>query len=899
MLEEENHFDQGENFIAIVGMAGRFPQSNTVREFWHNLLSEKECIQHFSEAELVLAGVEPALVRDPKYVRASATLGNTDKFDAEFFGINPAEAALLDPQHRFFLETVWHVLEDAACDPERFSGRIGIYASCALSSYLVQNLLTKHEETRSLGVTQAHMSTDKDFLPACASYLFNLTGPSVGVGVGAACSASLVAVHQAVQSLLNFETDLALAGGVSIRANQVEGHLYQESGILSPDGHCRPFDAKAQGTVVGSGVGVVALKRLSEALENRDSIYAVIRGSAINNDGQLKAGFDAACLAGQAEVITEAQAVAGIDAGEIGYVEAHGIGTVLGDSIELAALSQAFSACESEREYQCAIGSLKSNMGHMDGAAGVAGLIKVALCVSEALIPASLNYQQPNPKVNFDQSPFFVNKKTQDWSCVPGINQERRIAAVSSFGIGGTNAHVVVEEPPVLAASESNNEDKQILLISAKSKPAIAEMRDNLCKHLADGDNSLGDVAFTLQDGRKALSSRHAILVDNKTNAIDLLQDNTSGINGCVVEDASLVFLFPGQGNQYSGMAKELYQSSVEFKRNFDICAQYLNDNFDLDLNKIIFEAQGEGKAEEVITQTQYTQPAIFAVEYSLAKTLEYWGVEAKAMIGHSLGEYVAATMAGVFSLEDALHIVCHRGRLMQKCQPGSMLSIEARLEDVQQWLGATIDLAGHNSVSLCLVAGPTGDISRLEKTLEEKNVKTKFLNTSHAFHSHMMDPILAEFEAELENISFSLPQRAFISNVTGTWISNDEVSSRKYWVSHLRSAVLFADGIDTINRDLENIIWLEVGPGRALASMLKSHMGAVDNRENNGDNLSVINCLPPANPTQNSASVFNLSLARLWAFGVEINWHKWHDGKRLNRLHLPLYPFQRKSYWG
>lgn len=888
MLDENDAFDEEENLIAIVGMVGRFPQANSVREFWNNLVEEKECIQTFSEVELVLAGVELGMVRHPKYVKASASIENIDQFDADFFGINPAEAALLDPQHRFFLECVWHALEDAACDPDRFDGRIGVYAGCALSSYLIKNLLTNPEETAKLGATQAHMSNDKDFLPTRVSYLLNLTGPSVSVGT--ACSTSLVAVHQAVQSLLNFESDLALAGGVSIRANQTEGHLYQESGILSPDGHCRPFDAKAQGTIVGSGVGVVALKRLAEAVENRDPIYAVLRGSSINNDGQVKVGFTAPSLSGQAEVITEAQAVAGIDANEIGYVEAHGTGTVLGDPIEVAALTQAFSASESEEKLRCAIGSLKSNMGHLDSAAGVAGLIKASLCVKEAMIPASLHYHQPNPKINFEDSPFFVNKETKAWSDIPDIYQARRIAAVSSFGIGGTNAHVIVEEAPQLDDSQGADDKPQMLLLSAKSTDALQDMRANLARYLNEEKANLQDVAFTLQTGRKALEKRHFLYVKDRQDAIDLLHDNTTGTYASAAEDVQVVFLFSGQGSQYYGMARELYQASVPFKETFDACADYLQSNFDIDLTSIVFEASDPNE----INQTKYTQPVLFSLEYSLAKTLESWGVNATAMIGHSIGEYVAATLSGVFSLEDALTVVSHRGRLMQSCLPGSMLSVESNIDDVQKWVGGAISLAAHNSKVHCVLSGPTAEIQQLANTLEKQKIPAKLLKTSHAFHSHMMEPILNEFENVLDGVALKLPNKSFISNVSGDWISNDQATNRKYWVSQLRSAVLFADGVEKISQQLENPLWIEVGPGRALTSLVRANG---ENSEQQAG-INAINCLPHATEKSNSYETFCLSLARAWGFGIDILWDKWHEEKVLSRIQLPHYPFQRKSYW-
>ncbi|MFL0809497.1 MAG: SDR family NAD(P)-dependent oxidoreductase [Agarilytica sp.] len=885
-MQNEEFIEENENLIAIVGMAGRFPQAPSVSMFWQNLLDAKESIRFFSEEELIEAGVDPAMVKHPKYVKAAAALDDIDKFDADFFSMTPAEAKLLDPQQRLFLESVWHAIEDAACDPERFDGRIGVYAGCAISSYLIQNLLTNPSETEKLGATQAQMSNDKDFLPTRASYLLNLTGPSVSVGT--ACSTSLVAVHQAVQSLLSFESDMALAGGASIRTRQIEGHLYQESGILSPDGHCRPFDAKAQGTVVGSGVGVVALKRLQEAIDNKDNIYAVIRGSAINNDGQVKVGFTAPSLSGQAEVITEAQAIAGVDASDVGYIEAHGTGTVLGDPIEVAALTQAFNACDSENKNKCALGSLKSNMGHLDSAAGVAGLIKAALSVKTGVVPASLNYHEPNPKINFSESPFFVLPETKAWSDIEGINQAQRIASVSSFGIGGTNAHVVVEQPP--EQSEGASSCDQMFLFSAKSSQAISEQRKNLQQYLNEYSRNISDVAYTLQEGRKAFEKRHALLVKDGEHAISLLSDDASGFYGECLEDPAIVFLFSGQGSQYRKMAESLYLSSEPFKEHFDQCNEIVFNQFQINLKDIIFETEKSG----LINETKYTQPAVFSLEYALARTLEEWGVTPNAMVGHSIGEYVAATFAGVFTLEDALKIVVHRGRLMQSCEPGSMISVEAPIEKIRSYLGGQVSLAAHNSCKHCVLSGPTEEIEALVTNFDGKEIKSKLLKTSHAFHSQMMEPILVEFESLFTDVNLKIPEKPFVSNVSGDWIQPDEATSPKYWARQLRSSVEFSDGIDCVRNNFENIIWLEIGPGKALSSLVRAHI----QDDNSSAKFKIVNTLPQATEAKDSFDEFRQALAKLWLYGVNVDWAMWHGEDSPRRLSLPQYPFQQKSFW-
>src|SRR5262245_47900266 len=802
-------------------MAGRFPGAGSVEKFWHNLRDGVESITLFSDEELKSNGIDPALLSDPNYVKSGAILDGVDLFDASFFGFSPREAEMMDPQHRLFLECSWEALEHAGYDPERYRGLIGVYAGAAVNSYM-SNPNMDPNLRGTAHVYQIELGNDKDFLPTRVSYKLNLKGPSVNVQT--ACSTSLVAVHLACQALVSGESDMALAGGVSIYNPQTSGYLYQTGMILSPDGHCRAFDAKAQGTFGGNGLGIVVLKPLADAMADGDSIYAVIKGSAINNDGSLKVGYTAPSVEGQARVIEAAQVMAGIDPETISYIEAHGTGTELGDPIEIEALTTAFRAT-TKKEGFCAIGSLKTNVGHLNTAAGVAGLIKTVLALHHKVLLPSLHFQRPNPEIDFQKSPFYVNTKLSHW--MTGATPRR--AGVSSFGIGGTNAHLVLEEAP---ASEASPDARkwQLLVVSAKTATALDSATGRLAGHLKQHPTlNLADVAYTLQVGRAAFSHRRMLVcrdVEDAVTALETLPAARVMTRSREFSNPPVVFMFPGQGAQYVNMGRELYQTEPVFRHHVDRCFELLRADLGIDLRAVLYPGDKEAEAAtERLKQTLITQPALFVIEYALAQLWMTWGIRPAAMIGHSIGEYVAACLAGVFCVEDALKLVAARGRLMQQLPAGAMLAVPLAAEEVECLLSKELSLAAINEPSLSIVSGPNEAIVRLEAHLAERVLSSRRLHTSHAFHSAMMDPILESFTKEVRKLKLSPPKIPYVSNVTGTWITAEEATEPNYWARHLRQTVLFAAGVRELLREPRRVL-LEVGPGQTLAILAGRQKG-------------------------------------------------------------------------
>jgi non-ribosomal peptide synthase protein (TIGR01720 family) len=876
--------------IAIIGISGRFPGANNVAEFWHNLQAGIESISQLTDEDLLAAGIAPNCLDDSNYVKAGGVLEDIDLFDAAFFDVNPKEAEITDPQHRLFLEYAWEALESAGYDSNRCESRIGVYAGASLNNYLSFDL--NSDQVGSAQSYQKLIGNDKDFLSTRVSYKLNLTGPSLTVQT--ACSTSLVAITLACQSLINYQCDMALAGGVSIRVPHKTGYLYQPGGTLSPDGHCRAFDAQAQGTTVGNGVGVVLLKRLEDAIADGDHIYAVIKGWAINNDGSQKVGYTAPSVDGQAEAIAEAIMLAGVEPETISYVEAHGTGTTLGDPIEIAALTKVFRASTDKKGF-CAIGSVKTNIGHLDAAAGVTGLIKTALALKHQQIPPSLNFEQPNPQIDFDNSPFYVNTKLTQWK--PELSPRR--AGVSSLGMGGTNAHVVLEEAPVVEKQGSRGAGEQgrkyhLLVISAKTESALETATDNLTQHLVQHpDLNLADVAYTLQLGRKEFNYRRILVCEDIQDAVNALQNRayqqifTHYQEPC---DRPITFMFPGQGSQYVNMGKELYQTESAFRESVDRCCSILQPLLSLDLRAVIYPQESDTKtAQEKLTQTSVTQPALFVIEYALAQLWMSWGISAGAMIGHSIGEYVAACLAGVMSLKDALTLVAMRGRLMQQLPSGSMLSIPFSEAEVKPLLNENLSLAASNAPSSCVVSGTHGAIDALSEQLLAQGIECRRLYTSHAFHSQMMEPILQAFIAEAKKVTLNPPQIPFISNLTGTWITAQEATDPNYWASHLRQTVKFADGISVLLQE-PNRILLEVGAGRTLCTFVKQQAGV--------SQQPILSSL--RHPKEEQADVVFLlnTLGRLWFFGVAIDWSSFYGSERRYRIPLPTYPFERQRYW-
>ena len=879
----------GPRDIAVVGLAGRFPGARDLGQFWRNLRDGVEGVTTFSDEELAAAGVDPALLADPRYVKAGSVLDGVEEFDAGFFGYTAHEAEIMDPQQRLFLEHCWEALENAGYHPARFDGLIGVYAGVAWNTYLLTQLRSRPELFAGGGGFQVFITNDKDFMPTRVSYKLNLKGPSVIVQTS--CSTSLVAIHLACLSLLNYECDMALAGGATVKVPQKEGYLALEGGLASPDGHCRAFDAGAQGTIFGSGVGVVVLKRLAEALEDGDHIHAVIKGSAINNDGSVKVSYTAPSVEGQAEVVAAALAVAGVDPETIRAIEAHGTGTSLGDPIEVAALTKVFRTATDRRGF-CALGSVKTNVGHLDAAAGVAGFLKTVLALENRQIPPSLNFSRPNPKIDFESSPFYVSTRLADW---PAEGHPRR-AGVSSFGVGGTNAHVILEEAPP-APAPGPSRPWQLLALSARSDAALDAATANLARFLAERpDAPLADVAWTLQMGRATFRHRRVLIARDAADAAAALAARDPGrvltaVDSQEPRERPVAFLFPGQGTQHVNMGLDLYREEPVFREEVDRCADLLRLHLGLDLREVLYPAGGAtAEAEKRLERTGLAQPALFTVEYALARLWMSWGVEPRALVGHSVGEYVAATLAGVFSLPDALALVAARGRLMDGLPGGAMLSVPLPESEVAPLLGAHLSLAAVNEPERCVVSGPLPEIEDLEARLAAREISGRRLHTSHAFHSAMMDPVLDAFTARVREVRRGAPQIPWISNVTGRWIEPEQATDPAYWARQLRGTVRFADAVQELVQDPERIL-LEVGPGRTLSTFARRA----------GGSCPVVPSMRAAGPVTEGSSDQALlleALGRLWMAGAEIDWRRPFAGERRRRLPLPTYPFERQRYW-
>ncbi|MEA5503580.1 amino acid adenylation domain-containing protein [Halotia wernerae UHCC 0503] len=862
--------------IAIIGLSGQLPGSKNIAEFWHNLINGVELTSAFPNLN-----TKDENNQSNKTIKAGSVLENIELFDAAFFGFNPREAEILDPQHRLFLECAWSALENAGYDSQRVEKAIGVYAGIGMGYYLYHNLLPNQELMKSIGGLQTLMAVDKDYVPSRVSYKLNLKGPSVSVG--SACSSSLVAVHLACQSLLSGECHMALAAGVAVKVPQNELTLSPD-GIISPDGHCRAFDAAANGTLGGNGIGVVVLKRLEDAIADQDYIYAVIKGSAINNDGAAKIGYTAPSEEGQARVIRAAQVMAEVNPETITYMEAHGTGTPLGDPIEIAAMTRAFRISTDRKGY-CAIGSVKANVGHLDAAAGITGLIKTSLAFKHQLLPPSINFEKANPQIDFENSPFYVNNQLAEWQS----NGVPRRAGVSSFGIGGTNAHIILEETPVIPAS-SPSRSRQLLVLSAKTASALQTATTNLTDHLKQHpDLNLADVAYTLQVGRREFNHRRMVVVEDLKDAVKVLESANSQrvfTQSQETDTPLIVFMFTGQGAQYVNMAQDLYQNEAIFRQECDRCCELLKPHLGIDLRSCLYPTTVE-KATNQLCQTAITQPALFVIEYALAKLWMSWGVLPAAMIGHSIGEYVAAHFAGVFSLEDALLLVATRGRLMQQLPPGAMLSVNLSTEEVESYLGDGLSLAASNGAALSVVSGTVAAVEQLENQLNQQGIEYRRLHTSHAFHSQMMDAIAEPFTIAVKKVNLNSPQIPFISNVTGTWITPNQATDPNYWAQHLRQRVRFFEGINELLPEQKRI-FLEIGPGRTLKTLVKQQAA----------HRIVLSSIRHPQEQQSDVGFILNTLGKLWLAGVPVNWSGFYTNEQRGRLPLPTYPFERQRYW-
>ena len=856
--------------VAVIGMAGRFPGAKNVDAFWKNLCAGIESIERF-EAER----------QNDEYIPARGCLGDVELFDASFFGVTPRDAETMDPQHRLFLECCWSALENAGLT-EMSDRRIGVFAAAGRNSYAIKNLLRdgsfEHIEYYSWLI-----GNERDFLSTRVSHLLDLRGPSFSIS--SACSSSLVAIDLACQSVREGRCAAALAGGVELQVPERQGYRYQRGGILSPDGHCRAFDARAEGTVFGNGVGVVVLKRLEDAILDGDFIHAVIMGSAVNNDGSSKVGYAAPSVRGQSEVIVEAHGVAGVAPRSISYIEAHGTGTSLGDPLEIRALESAFRVGTSDIGF-CAIGSVKTNVGHLDAASGITGLIKTVLALRHRFLPASLHFVEPNPEIDFSNSPFYVNTSLRPWEC-----EGPRRAGVSSFGIGGTNAHVVLEEAPLIEQNDDfsdNDRAPYLITLSAKSPAALEASERNLATFLeGDEDAEISDTAYTLQVGREAFDFRRCYACQSREDVISKLSagEAFSEISS-VDKERQLIFMFPGQGSQQSGMGIDLYRSEPVFREQLDACAEYLSSSLGMDIREVLYSASNDCESREVLSQTSLAQPILFSVEYSLSQLWMYWGIEPQAMIGHSVGEYVAACLSGVLTLKDALSLLAARGHLMQQLPEGKMLAVMLSEESLRPRL-EKVSLAAVNGPDLCVVSGSSAEIEMLVAQLSAEGVMTVPLQTSHAFHSEMMDPILDVYMDLFDTVTLNNPQIPYISNVTGTWITEADATDPSYWIRHVRETVLFDEGIGMLLRDPQSL-FIEVGPGQTLTDLAKRHPERTQQ--------VMLSTSPPRGSSY--SGVMHKSLGQCWVAGASVNWKKYHANKKRRRIPLPTYPFQRQRHW-
>ena len=882
--------------IAIISMAGRFAGAPTIEQFWHNLRNGVESVRDLTEDEMVAAGVSLDEIRAPGYVARAAPLEDTDLFDAGLFNMSPRDAAVFDPQHRFFLECAYETFERAGYVGGAIEGAVGVFASCGAPEYMFKNVLGNAAMTEAVGEWLIrHTGNDTNFLATRVSYEFNLDGPSLNVQT--ACSSTLVAIHLACQSILSGECDMALAGGAVIAPRQVEGYVHREGEVLSLDGHCRPFDAEAAGTVLSDGAGAVLLKPLADAVDDGDTVIAVIRGSAINNDGSDKVGYLAPSVGGQARVIAEALAVSGVDASEVSYLEAHGTGTVIGDPIEIAGATEAFREHTADTQF-CAIGSLKANIGHLGEAAGVASVIKTAMALQHAEIPPSLNFRSPNPRIDFAASPFFVNDELRPWQ----TGGRPRIAGVTALGAGGTNAHVLLEEAPVTPtpADAPAQDQVHIVALSARSEASVDELQTRMATHLETHPTTdLGDFAHTLFEGRARGRARRAFVAGSTEHAAAALRAGTVDdgpapevVGGTAPSSAPMVaFLMPGGGAQYINMGRGLYDSEPVYRAAIDRCADFISPQLGADLRSLMYRDDDPDTADAALHAPSLSLPVLFATGWAMAELLESYGVVADAHVGHSAGEYVAACRAGVMSVEDALALVALRGRLFETVPAGGMLSVSLGEETLLERLPDGLSIAAVNGPRACVASGPVDLIESLATALTADEIDNVRVHIDVAAHSAMLEPILDEFRAFCRTISLSEPTTRLVSNVTGEWVADGVMTDPEYWVRHLRQPVRFADGIATMvspeTGSEGDRVLIEIGPGRSLVSLARSAPSPATG----------VTTLRHPKETADDVTFFRHALATAWTAGVELDSTALvGDGRR--RIALPPTPFDHERYW-
>lgn len=875
----------GSTDIAIIGMAARFPGAPDVNTFWTNVRDGVESIVPLDDDALRAAGVSEADLNDPDYVKVCPLLSDVDKFDAGFFGFNPREASVMDPAHRVFLEIAWAAFENAGYTALPEGGKVGVFATAGAPDYYVENVRTHPEIMGSMGdFLVRHTGNDMNFLATRVSYEMDLRGPSMNVQT--ACSSALVALHMAAQSLRQGECDMALIGGATILFPQGQGYMYRDGEILSPDGHCRPFDAKSAGTVFGSGAGALIVKRLDDALDDGDTIHAVVKGSAINNDGALKVGYLAPGVDGQANVITDALKAANVPGESITYIETHGTGTLVGDPIEVEALNEAYGQHTDKTGY-CGIGSVKSNIGHLGETAAAASLIKAIMALKHRQMPPSLGFETPNPAMNLEHSPFYVNNDLKDWTADGPLR-----CGVTALGAGGTNCHVILEEAPEALPGEDAR-DKQLLVLSAKSAEALNEASLQLADALdADPELDLADAAFTLALGRRAMAHRRVLVAGDVNEAAARLRDPGHKMVATLEADqdrAKTVFMFPGGGAQYAGMGRELYEQDEVYREAVNTCLSIITPKLGRDLKPLMYPLADQVEvATRTLEQPSLTLPALFTTTYALAELYESWGLQPDAFIGHSMGEYVAACKAGVFSLEDAITLVMLRGELFECIDQGGMLSVPMSEGDVRAMAPESLDIAAVNAPDLCVASGPRDMIDAFQAKLTQKEIESTPIRIDVAAHSRMLDPILDRFRAACRKIEFKAPAMPFVSNLTGNWISPQEACDPEYWVNHLRSTVRFADGLQTL-RSLGDPILVEVGPGRTLSMLAKAQETPFRH---------AFNTVRHPQETASDLEFALSSFGKVWASGADVDWDEFYSTQLRNRIPLPTYPFARESYW-
>ncbi len=872
MMSNTNQSSQSYD-IAIIGLAGQFPNCASTDELWTALCQQEELIHYFSDEALLSSGVDQEVLSHSNYVKAGGILKNYEHFDPEFFSISNFESKLTDPQHRLFLQNAYHALEDAAIAVNSIDYPVGVFASCSMNTYILQPALAEQFHKSYLSTLLAN---DKDFLASKVSYKLNLTGPSMTVQT--ACSSSLTCVHLACQSLLAHECDTALAGGVSVKIPHNRGYFFQEEDPLSPDGHTRSFDASAKGTVFGSGVGIVILKRLEDAIADSDNIYAIIKSSAVNNDGSDKVAYSAPSINGQADVVSQALILANVGPSDISFIEAHGSGTSVGDPIEIKALSSVYQQYTNNCEY-CAIGSIKSNLGHLDAAAGITGLIKAALALKHASLPASINYEKPNALIEFDQTPFYVNTKTSKLNC----KSETVFAGITSTGMGGSNVHMILQNPPEKTSTPSKRLS-QLIITSAKNSESLKDNQNNLSQHIEANGNRIADIAYSSACGRSHLNHRAYGLYDKDTaEANTVWQSNQPEPSA---DNKDIIFVFPGQGAQYVNMARALYDSEEYFKQTLQHCFDLSKSHIEYDLLSILYPAYATQKAVVCdIDETQVTQPLLFCIEYALAKLLMHWGIMPKHMIGHSIGEYVAACLADVFTLEDAMCLVCKRASLMQALPRGKMIAVLTDLSALDSIDPAWYDIAAVNQPKQVVLSGSHEDIDKAKTALKQQGINAIELKTSHAFHSKIIEQMQADFIQYLNTVDLNSPRIKFVSNVTGELITDEQATSPQYWYQHSRSTVQFFKGI-TLLDSITDPHYIEVGPGDNMTKLIKK--------------INAERCLQTLSKgTKQTEEHHNLMqcLGDLWLSGVDIQWHKMYESESRIKTPLPKYAFNTAPF--